>query len=300
MKKNKIVNKIGILVLAVMLSILSSITVLASEPEEAELGQRQDISKNLTTGEITVNEIPANLNKNSSDVMEPFIPEGMKVDPTTREVIGPDNRYRITDTTAYPNSAICYMEMKFPDDDGLYVGTAWMYGERVAMTAGHCVYDASLGGWAEWVRIYPGSNGGTSPYGVHYASVLHTDTKYIESENSNYDWGLLEFSSDIGSSTGYFGASWTTSSLVGTGIVVRGYPVEKNAQMWSMSGSIAASGTFKLSYYIDTTGGQSGSPVYKNDGNYRCVGIHTNYNSLGYNQAERIDESLFDIMNQYR
>ena len=78
------------------------------------------------------------------------------------------------------------------------------------------------------------------------------------------------------------------------------YPVEKNAQMWSMSGSIAASGTFKLSYYIDTTGGQSGSPVYKNDGNYRCVGIHTNYNSLGYNQAERIDESLFDIMNQYR
>lgn len=76
MKKNKIVNKIGILVLAVMLSILSSITVLASEPEEAELGPRQDISKNLTTGEITVNEIPANLNKNSSDVMEPFIPEG--------------------------------------------------------------------------------------------------------------------------------------------------------------------------------------------------------------------------------
>ena len=197
MKKNKIVNKIGILVLAVMLSILSSITVLASEPEEAELGPRQDISKNLTTGEITVNEIPANLNKNSSDVMEPFIPEGMKVDPTTREVIGPDNRYRITDTTAYPNSAICYMEMKFPDDDGLYVGTAWMYGERVAMTAGHCVYDASLGGWAEWVRIYPGSNGGTSPYGVHYASVLHTDTKYIESENSNYDWGLLEFSSVV-------------------------------------------------------------------------------------------------------
>ena len=90
------------------------------------------------------------------------------------------------------------------------------------------------------------------------------------------------------------------SSSLGTGIVVRGYPVEKNAQMWSMSGSIAASGTFKLSYYIDTTGGQSGSPVYKNDGNYRCVGIHTNYNSLGYNQAERIDESLFDIMNQYR
>lgn len=88
--------------------------------------------------------------------------------------------------------------------------------------------------------------------------------------------------------------------MVGTNIVVRGYPVEKNAQMWSMSGTIAASATHKLSYYIDTTGGQSGSPVYKNNGDYQCVGIHTNYNNLGFNQATRIDESLFDIMNQYR
>ena len=40
MKKNKIVNKIGILVLAVMLSILSSITVLASEPEVCLSGER--------------------------------------------------------------------------------------------------------------------------------------------------------------------------------------------------------------------------------------------------------------------
>lgn len=299
MKKSKIVKKIGTLILVAALSALSPIAVLATE-SEAEIEPRHDISKDLTTGEITVNEIPTALNTENNGVMEAFIPEGMQVGPVARGIIGSDNRVRITDTTTFPNSAICYMEIKFPDDDGLYVGTAWMYGNSVAMTAGHCVYDADLGGWAEWVRIYPGSNGGTSPYGVYYASVLHTDTKYVESENSNYDWGLLEFTSNIGGSTGYFGASWTTSSLVGTSIVVRGYPAEKGAQMWSMSGSIAASGTYKLSYYIDTTGGQSGSPVYKNDGNYRCVGIHTNYNSLGYNQAERIDESLFNIMNQYR
>ena len=44
MKKNKIVNKIGILVLAVMLSILSSITVLASEPEQ-EAHQRAEAER---------------------------------------------------------------------------------------------------------------------------------------------------------------------------------------------------------------------------------------------------------------
>lgn len=66
MKKNKIVNKIGILVLAVMLSILSSITVLASEPEEAELGPRQDISKNLTSA-------PDNAGTNLPSNFSPFI-----------------------------------------------------------------------------------------------------------------------------------------------------------------------------------------------------------------------------------
>ena len=104
---------------------------------------------------------------------------------------------------------------------------------------------------------------------------LHTDTKYVKSENSNYDWGLLEFTSNIGSQTGYFGASWTTDSLVGTWVVLRGYPAEKSACLWTMSGKIATSGTFKLGYYIDSTGGQSGSPIYKvTNGNYQFVLLH--------------------------
>ena len=298
-QKGGFMKRLGIFIIAVLISSMLPLSVSANEMDSA-MGPRQSVSKDMSTGEVTVEETPSSRTYSESGELEPFIPEGMPIEASPREIIGPDNRVRITNTTAYPNSAICYMEMKFPNDTDTYIGTAWMYGKRVAMTAGHCLYDASLGGWAEWVRIYPGSNGGNAPYGMYYASVLHTDTKYVESENSNYDWGLLEFNSDIGSSTGYFGASWTSSSMVGTGIVVRGYPGEKSAQMWSMSGSIAASGTFKLSYYIDTTGGQSGSPVYKNDGNFRCVGIHTNYSWLGYNQAERIDESLFNIMNQYR
>ena len=56
MKKNKIVNKIGILVLAVMLSILSSITVLASEPEEAELN-----CNTLSVYDIIFNVVAPNL-----------------------------------------------------------------------------------------------------------------------------------------------------------------------------------------------------------------------------------------------
>lgn len=299
-------KQIRLLFLGVILSIMTSISVFAnSNVVETEIEQKncQDTSKNMETGEILLNEIPTTLNNPSSGTTDSFIPSGIKEDkPLTREIIGKDNRYKITDTTTFPNSAICYAEMKFPNSDSIYVGTAWMYGNRVAVTAGHCVYDSSLGGWAEWVRIYPGSNGSESLYGVYYASVLHTDTKYVKSENSNYDWGLLEFTSNIGSQTGYFGASWTTDSLVGTWVVLRGYPAEKSACLWTMSGKIATSGTFKLGYYIDSTGGQSGSPIYKvTNGNYQSLGIHTNYSPTNeYNEAERIDKSLFEIMNQYR
>ena len=102
----------------------------------------------METGEILLNEIPTTLNNPSSGTTDSFIPSGIKEDkPLTREIIGKDNRYKITDTTTFPNSAICYAEMKFPNSDSIYVGTAWMYGNRVAVTAGHCVYDSSLGGW---------------------------------------------------------------------------------------------------------------------------------------------------------
>lgn len=94
-----------------------------------------------------------------------------------------------------------------------------MYGKRVAVTAGHCVYSAKDGGWAEWVKIYPGRNGSSSPFGSYYATVLHTDVKYINSKDHNFDWGLLEFNTDIGETTGYFGAMWQANSMVGTRII---------------------------------------------------------------------------------
>lgn len=263
----------------------------------------QDIHKNLETGEVMVSEILSSRNSYDSSeikVMDAYIPEGLEVEEIDTKIIGKDNRTKITKTTTFPNSAICYMEMKFPNSNDIYVGTAWMYGKRVAVTAGHCVYDAKYGGWAEWVKIYPGRNGSSSPFGSYYATVLHTDVKYINSQDGNFDWGLLEFNTDVGETTGYFGAMWKSDSMVGTRIIVRGYPSEKNATMWSMPGKVKSNNAYKLRYSIDTTRGQSGSPVYTRQGDYLGLAIHTNYASGNYNEGKRIDESLFNIMESFR
>ncbi|MDV2933732.1 trypsin-like serine peptidase [Enterococcus faecalis] len=228
-----------------------------------------------------------------------FVPEGISKERSDRQIIGADTRTRITNTVSFPNSTIGKMVMTFPNGQ-TYVGTGWRYGNKVAITAGHCVYSKRDGGWARSVAFYPGKNDSSNPLGVYYATSLFTDTKYIATEDSNYDWGMLRFSSNVGYKTGYLGAEWSTGSQVGTTVTVRGYPGERQNQMWTSSGRITGSGSSKTNYSIDTTGGQSGAPVYRySSGSYRALAIHTNsYGS--YNQGERIDRSLFNIMNSAR
>ena len=53
---------------------------------------------------------------------------------------------RVTDITANPYSVVVKLFMRFPAGD--YIGTGWVIGERAIISAGHCMYDHTLGGWA--------------------------------------------------------------------------------------------------------------------------------------------------------
>ena len=60
-------------------------------------------------------------------------------------------------------------------------------------------------------------------------------------------------------------------------VSIMGYPGEKpQGTMWTSGGTISKVDTSKLYYRIDTTGGQSGSPIYTWwSGYWTLVGIHT-------------------------
>lgn len=89
-------------------------------------------------------------------------------------VIGPDGRTQITNTSAYPNSAIAFLEVNFPGGSGSCTG--WFMSKNRLATAGHCVYESSLGGWATSITVYPGRNGGTAPFGSYSAASWYTVT----------------------------------------------------------------------------------------------------------------------------
>ena len=92
-------KQIRLLFLGVILSIMTSISVFAnSNVVETEIEQKncQDISKNMETGEILLNEIPTTLNNPSSGTTDSFIPSGIKEDkPLTREIIGKERSLHI-------------------------------------------------------------------------------------------------------------------------------------------------------------------------------------------------------------
>ena len=85
-------KQIRLLFLGVILSIMTSISVFAnSNVVETEIEQKncQDISKNMETGEILLNEIPTTLINPCSGTTDSFIPCGIKEDkPLTSEIIG--------------------------------------------------------------------------------------------------------------------------------------------------------------------------------------------------------------------
>ncbi|MBU8785919.1 trypsin-like serine protease [Bacillus glycinifermentans] len=219
-----------------------------------------------------------------------------------KSVIGSDERTSVTDTTAFPYRAIVHISSSIGSCTG------WLIGPKTVATAGHCVYDTASRSFAGTATVSPGRNGSAYPYG----SV--TSTRYFipsgwQSGNSNYDYAAIELSQPIGNTVGYFGYSYTASSLAGANVTISGYPGDKTTgTQWQMSGTIALSETYKLQYAIDTYGGQSGSPVYeKSSSRTNCSGpcslaVHTNgvYGGSSYNRGTRITKEVFDNFTSWK
>lgn len=181
-------------------------------------------------------------------------------------------------------------------------GTAFVFANKALATAGHCVYNKAKGGWAKYITVVPSRKGSSKPFGTFTSTTLHTSNSWISSSNANYDYAVIEVGSNVGAKTGLFGLS--SSSATGNTVTINGYPGEKPQQQWLMSGSIQSVSTNRLFYSIDTTGGQSGSPIYKS--NYTAVGIHTDGVGSGSgasttkNSGVRITGSLLNWLVTFR
>ncbi len=203
----------------------------------------------------------------SSAAMEsgPYAPE---------VVIGTDDRVRVTETTGFPWRTIAFQSHGYSDGSSFRC-TAFLITPHVAMTNGHCTWNASLGGWATSYAIAPGQRQDTDggavirPYGLWTAVSWTTNQQWVDTEARQYDYAISTYTASFSnvSNATYMPLVFNVEPAVGNTINVAGYPgtAQGNATsaLWRSAGEVHSIDGRVLRYLADTSSGNSGGPVWE-------------------------------------
>lgn len=221
-------------------------------------------------------------------------------------VLGMDTRVRTYPYANYPARATALITFTGGYCTGFFIGA------NTVATAGHCVHSGgTTGAWRTNVRVYPGYNAGSAPYGSYAAKRLYSVTGWTSSKSELYDYGAVKLS--VNATVGSFGFYWTSASLAGLPAIVMGYPGDKSPSQsqWIGTDQIWFSGTQQVFYRTDTYGGQSGSAVWHDRpsgttgslGPYayaiHAYGVHGAYPHT-INHGTRINSSVYNNLLAWR
>lgn len=233
-------------------------------------------------------------NHPSSTTMQPGKPEVS---------IGEDDRVQIVDTNRYPWCCICALRI-LARDGTRWRGTGWLAGPGTVITAGHVVYMHEQGGWVQSIEVLAGSNGSQKFSALATkATTFHSANGWLTNGDPEQDYGAITLptAAPLGRNCGYFRyASLSTSVLDDLPVNLAGYPADKPPMtQWFHTRRIKRVNTHTFAYDIDTSGGQSGAPVWcVSDGRRYVVGIHTN-GSEGGNFATRITSTVAEQIKRW-
>ena len=210
-----------------------------------------------------------------------------------------DNRTMVADTSAEPYNAIVRLLI---DVDGVeYRGTGFMVKPNVMLTAGHNIYDHDANKYCDRVYVVDRNGDLYQVYDAQIASQFKSDS------SDKYDWAVAKVSVKPGETAHYMNFKRMDESIspnvTGRDGEIAGFPMEVRAvtteDMYTEMGKITSyvEAEKLLNYSIDTSGGNSGSPlIYYIDGTPYAIGIHVSGNSSG-NTARAIDKDISDIIN---
>lgn len=205
----------------------------------------------------------------------------------TRTVVGSDDRGRVGNTQTYPWYNIAYISNHYPNDQS-FRGTGFLAGPYALLTNAHNVYNDTRGGFVDAFTLYPGqyqtSPGGTvfRPFGSRSAVRVVTNTNYTATGETQYDYAAANFSTPVAGISTYMPLVFDQTLAPGNGINLAGYPAsvqgESNSRaMWHGFGEVRQVVGRVLEHYVDTSGGNSGSPIWlfnSGTGERRVVAIH--------------------------
>lgn len=236
--------------------------------------------------------------------------------PVIESQIGADDRVLVNAPEKFPWRMICSLEIQ-GTSSGSGIGTGWFIGPKTLVTAGHCVFHPSLGGWAQEITVYPGRydlNNTVFPYpkGAHFIKPVvsrrfEAVNGWINTLNPDFDYAVIHLDEPVGEETGWFSVAVKDDlTLQGSLVNVSGYPGDKDLgrRQYFASSKVGIVSPTRIFYEADTYGGQSGAPAWIQDSigaDPQVIGIHS-YGvggSFTLNSATRITAEIFNNINQW-
>lgn len=223
--------------------------------------------------------------------------------PVAGKVFGADDRYAIDDPTIYPWSAVCKVFAEFPDGTEVE-GSAILVGDRFALTAGHVIYDADFGGFADRVEVVPAYDFGSAPFGRFLAIDTTAFRGFTDYGDFDWDVALLTLDGTPGDDAGWFGMTAAPDSdIVGATLNTAGFPSDRSngALMYGATGygETVTSGQILFRGTLDAFRGQSGSGLWLRYAEGRYVTGIVSTETSTYNRAARITTEMFDALDAW-
>ena len=191
-------------------------------------------------------------------------------------VFGTDERVKVEPMSSPPYKWICFLAIettagKLSFGSGFKINLPDV--DRTAIvTSGHCTYVD--GHFATKITVmFPGQK----PIKVSNSD-LYASPEYTETGSADHDYGLILLPGPGASDDGFGWSAIVKDEELDNRLVTNcGFPGDKpRGTMWITGGSISKYTANMISYYNDTMGGQSGSPVYTWYGGYWTVlGVHS-------------------------
>jgi glutamyl endopeptidase len=156
------------------------------------------------------------------------------------------------------------------------------------LAAGHCAYLHDLRyvdgpTLIESATFAPGRNRNAEPFGSCEVESAWAPPQYLDTQAATFDFSVINLAPDcdaVGTETGTFGLFARTGSMALVKANVQGYPSDMEplgTTRWYGTqkrdhGKIVRSQKRLVFYPMDTTGGQSGGPVWRQRTAGACVG----------------------------
>ena len=221
----------------------------------------------------------------------------------TYNVIDRDDRISVGIKDEPPYYYTAFLLIKYPSSSGYFRGTGFVAGEGVLATAGHNVYNSGHGGWAEEVTVILQRDENNYPHGTTMVTQFRSNSGWVDYQNTEDDWALIETAKDLSDYVGYCGIVNPDKDIVGEIIELPGYPREvrnetNSYEMWTDTGTVLKQNADNEVYYdADTSGGNSGSGVFINTSS--AIAIHA-YGTASGNHGARIQGLLYETLQEYR